>query len=192
MGMICGCDEPSCPFLIKIVLTFVRKNGAPANPNSFERQCDRNATATYTLRPDGKIGVENACLRSDGGLSMARGWTRCRSALIRKAEGHLLLTLVRQLLDPKPNTADGPRAVCKHHQDFAAMGYNASRLVPVASPSRFAPASLICRCRSGFSHGRRLSPVGRKAFPAMLSPDASASRIWRGLLPPRAAACRIN
>lgn len=45
-------------------------------PNRFERMCDRNVTATYTLRPDGKIGVVNACLRSDGSRTLARGWAR--------------------------------------------------------------------------------------------------------------------
>ncbi len=45
-------------------------------PNRFERKCDRNVTATYTLRPGGRIGVENACLRSDGSRTVARGWAR--------------------------------------------------------------------------------------------------------------------
>ena len=45
-------------------------------PNAFERKCDRNVTAAYTLRSDGKIGVENACLRSDGSRTVARGWAR--------------------------------------------------------------------------------------------------------------------
>jgi apolipoprotein D and lipocalin family protein len=30
-------------------------------PNRFERKCDSNATATYSLRSDGKISVVNTC-----------------------------------------------------------------------------------------------------------------------------------
>ena len=45
-------------------------------PNRFERKCDRNVTATYTLRPDGKIGVVNACMTREGKLVRANGWAK--------------------------------------------------------------------------------------------------------------------
>ncbi len=45
-------------------------------PNRFERKCDRNVTATYTLRSDGKIGVANACTTREGKLTQAEGWAK--------------------------------------------------------------------------------------------------------------------
>ncbi len=42
-------------------------------PNRFERDCASDVTATYTTRPDGKIQVENACRKADGGSKVARG-----------------------------------------------------------------------------------------------------------------------
>lgn len=45
-------------------------------PNRFENKCDRDVTATYALRPDGKISVANACTNSKGKLTNARGWAR--------------------------------------------------------------------------------------------------------------------
>lgn len=35
-------------------------------PNSFQRQCARDVTATYTLRQDGDIDVLNECVKEDG------------------------------------------------------------------------------------------------------------------------------
>jgi apolipoprotein D and lipocalin family protein len=42
-------------------------------PNRFEKQCDRDVTATYALRDDGRILVVNACVRPDGTRDEARG-----------------------------------------------------------------------------------------------------------------------
>jgi apolipoprotein D and lipocalin family protein len=42
-------------------------------PNRFQKKCAGDTTATYTLRPDGKIVVLNECRRSDGRLSSIRG-----------------------------------------------------------------------------------------------------------------------
>jgi apolipoprotein D and lipocalin family protein len=47
-------------------------------PNWFERSCDRDVTATYTLRPDGQIQVVNACLKSDGSPKQAKGRAKLR------------------------------------------------------------------------------------------------------------------
>lgn len=41
-------------------------------PNQFERDCVA-ATATYTRRDDGLIGVTNVCTKADGGRETARG-----------------------------------------------------------------------------------------------------------------------
>ena len=41
-------------------------------PNQFERGCVA-ATATYTQRPDGMIGVRNACTKSDGSVNVVNG-----------------------------------------------------------------------------------------------------------------------
>lgn len=45
-------------------------------PNRFERNCDRDVTATYAMRPDGKISVVNACYSTAGKLNSANGWAR--------------------------------------------------------------------------------------------------------------------
>ena len=45
-------------------------------PNRFERKCDRNVTATYAIRPDGKISVVNACTTRDGKLNQSSGWAK--------------------------------------------------------------------------------------------------------------------
>ncbi len=45
-------------------------------PNRFERKCDRNVTATYALRPDGRISVVNTCTTRDGKLNQAKGWAK--------------------------------------------------------------------------------------------------------------------
>jgi apolipoprotein D and lipocalin family protein len=45
-------------------------------PNRFEKKCDRNVTATYSVRPDGKISVVNACVTSKGELTQVSGWAK--------------------------------------------------------------------------------------------------------------------
>jgi len=45
-------------------------------PNRFQRDCAGNVTATYTLRPDGKIQVLNQCASTDGKNKSARGTAR--------------------------------------------------------------------------------------------------------------------
>jgi apolipoprotein D and lipocalin family protein len=45
-------------------------------PNRFEKQCAGDTTATYTVRPDGKIGVLNQCRRPDGRVASVRGTAR--------------------------------------------------------------------------------------------------------------------
>lgn len=42
-------------------------------PNRFEKKCLRGTTATYTLKPNGKIEVLNECVTKNGRLSAARG-----------------------------------------------------------------------------------------------------------------------
>jgi len=49
-------------------------------PNWFQRACASDTTATYTLRPDGKITVLNQCRKADGSLKSARGTARVASA----------------------------------------------------------------------------------------------------------------
>lgn len=36
-------------------------------PNSFQKKCTIDTTATYTIRPDGKIGVRNECTKNSNG-----------------------------------------------------------------------------------------------------------------------------
>jgi apolipoprotein D and lipocalin family protein len=42
-------------------------------PNRFQRKCQSDTTAVYTLRDDGSFQVINACREADGTLSTARG-----------------------------------------------------------------------------------------------------------------------
>lgn len=42
-------------------------------PNTFQKKCARNTTATYTLRDDGEIDVVNRCEESDGSENVANG-----------------------------------------------------------------------------------------------------------------------
>jgi apolipoprotein D and lipocalin family protein len=44
-------------------------------PNSFQRGC-LCTTATYTLRPDGKVSVTNRCGTSGGKGKESRGWAK--------------------------------------------------------------------------------------------------------------------
>ena len=45
-------------------------------PNRFEKKCDRDVTATYAVRPDGKISVVNTCTTAAGKVTTAKGWAR--------------------------------------------------------------------------------------------------------------------
>lgn len=45
-------------------------------PNRFQRDCAANTTATYTLRPDGKITVRNECREAGGRQKSATGTAR--------------------------------------------------------------------------------------------------------------------
>ena len=42
-------------------------------PNSFQKKCACNTTATYTVRDDGRIDVLNRCSKSDGTADEAKG-----------------------------------------------------------------------------------------------------------------------
>ncbi|MEJ2615767.1 MAG: lipocalin family protein [Ignavibacteriaceae bacterium] len=42
-------------------------------PNSFQKSCARNTTATYKLRDDGKIDVINKCIEKNGDINEAKG-----------------------------------------------------------------------------------------------------------------------
>jgi apolipoprotein D and lipocalin family protein len=45
-------------------------------PNVFQRNCDRNVTATYAPLADGRISVVNACVKADGTTIRAEGVAR--------------------------------------------------------------------------------------------------------------------
>lgn len=45
-------------------------------PMRFEEECASDVTATYTLRPDGMIGVLNACRKADGTMKSSEGVAR--------------------------------------------------------------------------------------------------------------------
>ena len=45
-------------------------------PNRFQKQCDRNTTATYELQTDGTLSVINRCIEADGSEDSADGIAR--------------------------------------------------------------------------------------------------------------------
>lgn len=45
-------------------------------PNRFEKKCVSSVTATYSLRPDGKIDVINRCKKASGEIATAKGKAR--------------------------------------------------------------------------------------------------------------------
>jgi apolipoprotein D and lipocalin family protein len=45
-------------------------------PNSFQKSCAGDVSATYTLKEDGKIGVLNECRKADGKMKSAAGVAR--------------------------------------------------------------------------------------------------------------------
>lgn len=49
-------------------------------PNRFQRKCQGDTSATYTLRPDGKVNVVNRCREEDGSFNTATGTARVASA----------------------------------------------------------------------------------------------------------------
>lgn len=49
-------------------------------PNRFQRHCAGDTSATYTLRPDGKITVLNQCRESNGRMKSAKGTARTADA----------------------------------------------------------------------------------------------------------------
>jgi apolipoprotein D and lipocalin family protein len=48
-------------------------------PNRFQKKCTSGASATYTLRPDGKITVLNECRTADGSITSAKGTAKLAS-----------------------------------------------------------------------------------------------------------------
>jgi apolipoprotein D and lipocalin family protein len=44
--------------------------------NRFERKCERDVTATYAVRADGKISVVNRCTTHDGKVTESNGWAK--------------------------------------------------------------------------------------------------------------------
>jgi apolipoprotein D and lipocalin family protein len=49
-------------------------------PMWFQRNCASDTTATYTLRPDGRIDVLNQCRKADGSITSAKGTARVADA----------------------------------------------------------------------------------------------------------------
>jgi apolipoprotein D and lipocalin family protein len=45
-------------------------------PNRFQKQCDANVSAEYSILPDGRIRVVNRCRKADGSRSEAAGVAR--------------------------------------------------------------------------------------------------------------------
>ena len=75
-------------------------------PNRFERKCDSNAVATYSLRSDGKISVVNTCKTREGKLTQSNGWAQ---VVDQKTGSKLKVTFFRPffgdywIIDLSPN-----------------------------------------------------------------------------------------
>lgn len=50
-------------------------------PNRFQRGCGCT-TATYALRPDGKVAVANRCRGVDGSPKLAKGWAKVADSAV--------------------------------------------------------------------------------------------------------------
>jgi apolipoprotein D and lipocalin family protein len=48
-------------------------------PNRFQRDCESDISARYTVRPDGKISVVNTCRTPGGRVKTAEGTARIAS-----------------------------------------------------------------------------------------------------------------
>jgi lipocalin len=69
-------------------------------PNRFQRNCQSDTTAVYTLRDDGKVQVVNACREKNGKITTARGAAKVgRQKDECQAESDILLAVLRRLLD---------------------------------------------------------------------------------------------
>lgn len=47
-------------------------------PNSFQKKCESNVIANYTLEPDEKVGVVNTCVKADGETTKATATARIK------------------------------------------------------------------------------------------------------------------
>lgn len=63
-------------------------------PNSFQKKCARNTTATYELNNDGNINVINRCIESDGSSNEAKGIAK---VVDKKSNAKLEVSFVRIL-----------------------------------------------------------------------------------------------
>ncbi len=61
-------------------------------PNSFQKKCARNTTATYILRNDGNIDVINQCVEADGSINKAKGIAK---VIDKKSNSKLQVSFVR-------------------------------------------------------------------------------------------------
>lgn len=61
-------------------------------PNSFQKKCASNTTATYELRKDGDIDVINRCIEKDGSVSEAKGIAK---VVDKKTNSKLEVSFVR-------------------------------------------------------------------------------------------------
>ncbi len=61
-------------------------------PNSFQKKCASNTTATYVFRKDGNIDVINRCIEKNGSISEAKGIARIVN---KKTNAKLEVSFVR-------------------------------------------------------------------------------------------------
>jgi lipocalin len=68
-------------------------------PNRFQRNCQSDTTAIYTLRDDGKVQVVNACREKSGKVTTARGTAKVVDNKDKcQTESDILLAVLRRLL----------------------------------------------------------------------------------------------
>jgi apolipoprotein D and lipocalin family protein len=63
-------------------------------PNPFQKMCTGNTTARYTLRKDGRIDVQNRCMKKDGTFTEANGIAK---VVDKRSNAKLKVSFVRLL-----------------------------------------------------------------------------------------------
>jgi apolipoprotein D and lipocalin family protein len=80
MLMFAAISAPAAPLEVVPKVDLARYAGkwyeVARLPNRFQRDCAGDTSATYSLRPDGKIKVVNECRKADGKVKQATGTAR--------------------------------------------------------------------------------------------------------------------
>lgn len=71
-------------------------------PNRFQKDCTGQVSATYGVRPDGRVHVTNRCVRADGSTQAAQGLARVVPVDNQPGAGRLEVSFAPRWLDWVP------------------------------------------------------------------------------------------